>query len=123
LSGVIVASGTALYVLLSSHSEREVSGAARVGGGFLATGPFVGCFIGVAVAGLVYVPVNMASRRIIGLTVFLLPIIGSLVGLTVAFVFSMREDNLILPVYLILASWGGLGVFLFVLGAGSRKLA
>lgn len=120
---MIVASGTALYFLLSSHSEWEALGAALVGGGFLATGPFAGYFTSVVVAGLVYVPVYMASRRFFGLTLFLLPIIGASVGLTVAFVFSMREDNLILPVFLILAFWGGLGGFLFILGAGHHKLA
>jgi len=120
---VIISFGLALYLLLSFRSEWEALGAGLLAGGFLVIGPFVGLFFSAIVARLVYFPLYVASCRISWLPIFLLPISGSLVGLIVVFLFSMRFENLILPVYFIFPFWGVLGGFLFVFGARNHKRA
>jgi len=122
-SGVIIAFGLALYLLLSSHSGWEALGAGLVAGGLLVIGPFAGFLISAIVAGLVFIPLYKTSCRITRLPILILPITGSIVGLIVAFLFSIRLENLISPVYLIFAFWGALGGFLFVFGTGHQKRA
>ena len=120
-SGVIISIGLGMYFFLSSHSEWEALGAGLLAGGFLLIGPFAGFLISAIVVGLIFIPLYKASCRIFGLPILLLPITGSIVGLIVAFLFSMQLENLILPVYLIFAFWGALGGFLFVFGTGHHK--
>ena len=120
---MIIALGLALYLLLSSHTEWEAFGAGLLAGGFLVIGPFAGFIISAIVAGLVFIPLYLASCRITALPILLLPIAGSTVGLIVAFFFGMRIENLVLPVYLIFAFWGALGGFLFVFGSGRHRRA
>jgi len=113
--------GVALYFLLSSHSEWEAFGAALLAGAFLVVGPIVGFCLSVVLAIVIFVPLYSASCGVAGLARLLLPIIGAIVGLAIAFIMSIRIENLIFPVYLILACWGALGGSLFVFGAEYRK--
>lgn len=120
-SGVIIAICIALYFFLSPYPEWEAFGAGLLAGGFLLIGPIAGFVFSAIVAGLVFLPLYLVSRRITGLPIFLLPIIGSAAGLFIAIIFRIGLENLILPVYFIFVFWGALGGFLFVFGAEHRK--
>jgi len=121
-SGVIIALGLALYLLISSHAEWEAFGAGLLAGGLLVVGPVVGYCFSVILANLVYVPLYLVSRRVTQLPILILPNIGAIVGLILAFAFSLWWGDLIFPVYLVFAVWGAIGGFLFVSGAEHRKV-
>lgn len=119
-SGTIISMGLGLYTLLSPQPGWEAIGAGLVAAGLLSIGPFVGFFCSFVVAGLVYIPVYIASYRSPKLPIFLLPITGSITGLIAVLIW---RENPILPVYFIFAFWGALGGYLFVFGVRHHKIA